>query len=155
MSLVAPDVLVRNARAADLDAIAALEAEAFVVPWKREYFVSEIDAPHRFNRVARQRDGSLAGYLFCSYAAGEIHINKIAVSATHRRRGVATRLMDEVFALAARIRAAEAYLEVRSSNAPAILFYRGLGFVEGGSRKEYYLDGEDARVMLCRFATRS
>lgn len=155
MSLVVPDVLVRNARAADLDAIAALEATSFIVPWKREYFASEIDAPHRFNRVARTREGTLAGYLFCSHAAGEVHVNKIAVGAPYRRRGVATRLMDEVFDLAARISAVEAYLEVRPSNAPAIAFYRQLGFGDAGTRKQYYLDGEDALVMLRRFGVRS
>ncbi len=65
-----------------------------------------------------------------------------------RRRGVASFLMDEVLAFAERERVEEIYLEVRVSNRPARVFYEGLGFREAGRRARYYLDGEDALVMV-------
>ena len=55
-----------------LDAIAELERVSFPVPWKREFFASEVGAAHRYNRVVRAPDGSLAGYVFCAFAGGEI-----------------------------------------------------------------------------------
>jgi ribosomal-protein-alanine N-acetyltransferase len=58
--------------------------------------------------------------------------------------------MDEVFRFADDIRAEEIYLEVRFSNVPARRFYEGLGFAEAGCRPRYYLDGEDALVMVFR-----
>ena len=137
----------RDVRAADLDAVAELERISFPVPWKKEYFASEVGAPHRFNRVVRAPGGVLAGYVFCAFAGGEVHVNKIAVDPSLRRRGIARLLMKEVLDFSARIAAEEIYLEVRPSNAPARNFYEMLGFREVGRRKEYYGDGEDALVM--------
>lgn len=153
MSALLVPIAVHDARVADLDAVTELERRSFPVPWKREYFASEVGAAHRFNRIARGEHGQLVGYAFCAWAAGEIHVNKIAVSEPWRRRGVASRLMAEVLGLADRIAAEEIFLEVRTSNAPARAFYRGLGFVESGRRTAYYLDGEDALVMVKRFRT--
>ncbi len=148
MSALLAPIFVHDVRASDLDAIADLERRAFPVPWKREYFSAEVGAPHRFNRVVRDEKGSLVGYVFCAFAAGEIHVNKIAVEGAWRRRGVARLLMEEVLRLGERIAAEEIYLEVRLSNAAARSFYRVLGFHETGTRRAYYLDGEDALVMV-------
>ncbi len=148
MSALAEAVAVADVRERDLDDVAALERRAFPVPWKRHYFGAEVGAPFRFNRVARGPAGDLAGYVFCAYAGGEIHVNKIATSEAWRRKGIANLLMGEVFDLARRIRATEIYLEVRLSNAPARTFYTKLGFVEAGRRPGYYYDGEDALVMV-------
>jgi ribosomal-protein-alanine N-acetyltransferase len=147
VSALAEAFSVRDARHVDLDAVAALERLSFPVPWKREYFEVEIGAPWRFNRVALSA-GSLAGYVFCAFAGGEVHVNKIAVAPDFRRQGVASALMDDVFAFAARVDAEEIYLEVRLSNRPARTFYTGLAFAEAGRRGKYYLDGEDALVMV-------
>ncbi|MGE5345786.1 MAG: ribosomal protein S18-alanine N-acetyltransferase [Acidithiobacillales bacterium] len=152
MSALARRVDIREARRADLDAVAELERISFPVPWKREYFEVEIGAPFRLNLVARDEKGALVGYVFCAFAGGELHVNKIAVAPGVRRRGLATRLMDAVFAFARELKADEIYLEVRVSNAPARRFYDGLGFAEAGLRPRYYLDGEDALVMVCRLA---
>jgi ribosomal-protein-alanine N-acetyltransferase len=137
----------RDARHADLDAVADLERVSFPIPWKREYFEVEVGAPWRFNRVALS-SGSLAGYVFCAFAGGEVHVNKIAVAPAFRRQGVASALMGEVFAFCARVDAEEIFLEVRFSNTPAQAFYARLGFTEAGRRVRYYLDGEDALVMV-------
>ena len=39
------------ARPEDLDEIVAIERESFLVPWKREFFASEILEPFRYARV--------------------------------------------------------------------------------------------------------
>ncbi len=148
MSALAESVTTREADSLDLDAVAALERVSFPVPWKREYFEVEIGAPHRYNRVAIGPKGDLAGYVFCAFAAGELHVNKIAVADRHRRRGVASLLMDEVLAFAVETRVEEIYLEVRVSNRAARAFYAALTFHEAGRRGRYYLDGEDALVMV-------
>jgi ribosomal-protein-alanine N-acetyltransferase len=148
VSALAESVTTRDAHAVDLDAIAALERAAFPVPWKREYFEVEIGAAHRFNRVAIGPRGDLAGYVFCAFAAGELHVNKIATGEMHRRRGIASYLMDEVLGFARAARVEEVYLEVRVSNRAARAFYAGLGFREAGRRSRYYLDGEDALVLV-------
>jgi ribosomal-protein-alanine N-acetyltransferase len=150
VSAIRKEVFFRDARSSDLDAVAELERISFPVPWKRDYFEVEIGAPYRYNRVVRDERGRLLGYVFCAFAGGELHVNKIAVSPECRRSRLATRLMDEVFGHARAVRAEEIYLEVRVSNAAARLFYEELGFLETGRRARYYLDGEDALVMVRR-----
>lgn len=147
MSALPEPFTIRDARQVDLDAVAALERVSFPIPWKREYFEVEVGAPWRLNRVALS-SGALAGYVFCAFAGGEVHVNKIAVAPEFRRQGVASALMDEVFAFCARVDAEEIFLEVRFSNNPARTFYARLGFAEAGRRGRYYLDGEDALVMV-------
>ena len=78
MSALAEELTIRDVRPADLDAVAELERISFPIPWKREFFASEVGLAYRFNRVARAANGRLAGYVFCAFAAGEIHIHKIA-----------------------------------------------------------------------------
>lgn len=147
MTETLPSLTVRDARPMDLDAVAELERLSFPIPWKREYFATEVGIPHRFNKVARTPQGDLAGYVFCAFAGGEVHVNKIAVAPGWRRQGVARLLMREVLDLSARIEAEEIYLEVRPSNVPARNFYLSLGFRDVGRRAQYYADGEDALVM--------
>jgi len=147
VSALVETLTVRDVRPADLDAVAALERISFPVPWKKEFFASEVGLDHRFNRVGRASDGTLAGYVFCAFAGGEIHVNKIAVDPLYRRRGVARLLMKEVLDFSDRIQAEEIFLEVRPSNVPARNFYVQLGFREVGRRAQYYADGEDALVM--------
>lgn len=155
MSALAEALTLRDARLTDMDAVAELERISFPIPWKREFFASEVGQAHRFNRVVRASGGILAGYVFCAFAGGEIHVNKIAVDPLFRRRGVARLLMKEVLDFSARIEAEEIYLEVRPSNLPARNFYMTLGFREVGRRPQYYADGEDALVMSLFLPARS
>lgn len=76
--------------------------------------------------------GELGGVLIASVMAGyEGHrgwINYLAVAPAERRRGHARRLMDEV---EVRLRASgcpKINLQIRTSNAAAIEFYRKLGY---------------------------
>jgi ribosomal-protein-alanine N-acetyltransferase len=95
---------------------------------------------------ARARQQRLLGYLICSRYADDWHIMNIAVDPTARRRGLATALLEELFARAGRDRAYT--LEVRTSNGPAIALYEKFGFRAAGLRKRYYQDtGEDALIM--------
>lgn len=155
MSALPETLTLRDARLTDMDAVAELERISFPVPWKREFFASEVGQAHRFNRVVRAPGGILAGYVFCAFAGGEIHVNKIAVDPLFRRRGVARLLMKDVLDFSARIVAEEIYLEVRPSNVPARNFYMALGFREVGRRPQYYADGEDALVMSLFLQARS
>ncbi len=76
------------------------------------------------------------------------HIVSIAVLPQFRRRGIATKLMEEALKRLKEIYGVkEVYLEVRVSNLPAIKLYEKLGFVKVRRIKYYYLDGEDAWLM--------
>jgi ribosomal-protein-alanine N-acetyltransferase len=71
----------------------------------------------------------------------------IAVAPEHRRRGVARRLLAELFERAGGD-SARYTLEVRRSNQEAIDLYESEGFRAAGLRPRYYQDnGEDALIM--------
>ena len=69
----------------------------------------------------------------------------IAVASTHRRRGIARKLVEEL------IRQLDAYqltLEVRVSNSGAIALYESLGFRQVGLRKNYYRKPKEDALIL-------
>ena len=72
----------------------------------------------------------------------------VAVADAHRRRGVATGLMERLFEATARDGRRGYTLEVRVSNEAAIHLYERLGFKARGIRRGYYTDNrEDALIM--------
>jgi ribosomal-protein-alanine N-acetyltransferase len=139
------------ARAEHLDEIATIEHESFLVPWKREFFESELSEPYRYARVLVSQDGSvprLGGYLFAVSLYEEFHINKIATDPRVRNRGLGRALLEDALQRARGARANAVTLEVRISNIPAREFYGSYGFREAYRRKAYYQDGEDAFAMV-------
>ena len=143
--------LVVPARAEHLDEIAGIELESFLVPWKREFFQSELSEPYRYARVLSSQDGStprVGGYLFAVSLYEEFHINKIATDPRVRNRGFGRALLEDALARARASRAIAVTLEVRISNIPAREFYDSYGFREAYRRKAYYQDGEDAFAMV-------
>ena len=72
----------------------------------------------------------------------------VAVAEPHRRRGVASGLMERLFEDTSRDGRRGYTLEVRVSNEAAIRLYEGLGFKARGIRRGYYTDNrEDALIM--------
>ncbi len=142
-------VEIAPARRGDVGAVHAIEKESFPSPWRREFFESEIGASGRLNLVAR-RGGAVIGYLFAIWVLDEMHVNKIAVTGSERRRGIADALMAECFAFARANGISSIALEVRRSNHGAQEFYRQLAFQPTHVRPRYYPDGEAAVVMECR-----
>jgi ribosomal-protein-alanine N-acetyltransferase len=139
-------VTIERAAPSDLRAVHALEQRCFPSPWRREFFESELLNEGRFNLVARRND-AIVGYLFAMWFADEMHINKIAVDESVRRRGIALALMQRCTAFAAEHGVTSISLEVRRSNDEAQQFYTFLGFEAEYVRKAYYPDGEAAVVM--------
>ena len=139
--------MLRRATPADVDAVHRLEEECFPAPWRREFFVSEVSAEGRFNLVAK-RGEAIIGYLFAMWLFDEMHVNKIAVIESERRKGIADALMASCFAFARENGVRTISLEVRKSNRIAQDFYRHLDFTSSYVRPRYYPDGEAAVVMV-------
>ena len=134
-----------------LDEITRIESESFLIPWKREFFESELVEPYRYARVLVARDGTIphvAGYLFAVSLYEEFHINKIATDPRVRGQGLGRELLENALAHARAQQATAVTLEVRVSNLPAREFYASYGFREAYRRKAYYQDGEDAFAMM-------
>jgi ribosomal-protein-alanine N-acetyltransferase len=131
----------------DLDAVARLEEEVAPVPWTRRAFANMMAVDPSICLV-REVDGEVAGYLVARLRDGAWYLNNLLVEPCHRRRGVATELVDAYLEGSRLVPSRGHTLEVRVSNAAAIGLYRGLGFRIAGLRPAFYPDNrEDAFVM--------
>lgn len=145
------DYAIGKAGMSDLEAIHRLEVSCFPSPWRRDFFESELLADSRFHLVAR-RDDQLIGYLFAMWFFDEMHVNKIAVAESERRKGIADALMDRCLQFARDNGVNSISLEVRQSNRGAQAFYEHLDFEPTYVRPRYYPDGEAAVVMVRQFS---
>jgi len=137
---------IRRLTYADLPQVVAIERRSFPTPWSLAMFVLELSKPSGIC-LAALHEGRLAGYLICSRYDTVWHVMNVSVDPDHRRRGIASTLLDS---LLERVGDPEAHytLEVRESNAGAIALYDAFGFRSAGVRRRYYQDnGEDARIM--------
>jgi ribosomal-protein-alanine N-acetyltransferase len=140
-------LIIEAATRADVEAIHRIEEVSFPAPWRREFFISELNADGRYNLVAK-KEGVVVGYLFAMWIFDEMHVNKIAVAESERRQGIADALMERCFAFARAREVESISLEVRISNTGAQDFYKQLEFKSSYLRPRYYPDGEAAVVMV-------
>jgi [ribosomal protein S18]-alanine N-acetyltransferase len=132
---------------ADLSDIEAIEQVAYPTPWSRTMFATELAKPSSICLGAFEGE-QLVGYIINSRYVDAWHVMNVAVDPAHRRRGIATRLLERLFELT-RTDGRRGYtLEVRVSNVGAISLYEELGFEQRGLRRGYYTDNrEDALIM--------
>ena len=134
----------------DLEAIERIELSTYPTPWSRSMFAGELAKPSSLSLGAYETDecDRLIAYLVVSRYVDAWHIMNLAVDPLHRRRGVASRLLDELFERTAGDARRGYTLEVRISNEAAIKLYERLGFQSRGVRRGYYTDNrEDALIM--------
>jgi ribosomal-protein-alanine N-acetyltransferase len=136
---------IRPMTEADLDQVMEIERAIFANPWRRSFFLSDINRPQGLSIVAED-EGVILGYAV-AWGTEETHLANLAVSEYERGKGVGSKLLDEVLAFARRSKASSMYLEVRVSNTIARKFYSERGFVPTYLRKGYYENGEDAVIM--------
>jgi ribosomal-protein-alanine acetyltransferase len=134
----------------DVRALAAVERACFDDPWPEPYFVSELFAPGRFQRLLVDADGTLAAYLFTVWQYLDLHVLKVATLPEYRRHGFGRRLMLVAEDHAREMAGESLTLEVRTDNAAAIAMYEALEYELVGRRSGYYTDGTDALVMTKR-----
>lgn len=140
-------------RSVDLDPILAIEQLSFQWPWSRRSFEGELSCRNACSYVVKSaradKGEQIVAYAFLRRVVDELHVLKIAVTPSQRRRGIATWFLNHCFTMGAQQGANSVYLEIRLSNITAIKFYEKLGFREIGRRSNYYPDSkEDALVMM-------
>ncbi|MGI8749303.1 MAG: ribosomal protein S18-alanine N-acetyltransferase [Thermoleophilaceae bacterium] len=141
---------IRRLTYAHLPQVIAVERRAFTTPWSLAMFVLELSKPSGIC-LAAIRGERLVGYLVCSRHDTMWHLMNVAVDDRLRREGIATMLLEHLFATADG--PGEQYtLEVRPSNAEGIRLYEGFGFRDAGRRRGYYHDNREDAVIMWRTA---
>jgi len=130
---------VRTATQADLPAIAAIQAAS---PEASQWD----PASHLgYDCVVAEAEGAVVGFLVTRQVApGEREILNLAVHPSHRRQGVARRLLKITLESGPGMW----FLEVRASNFGAISLYKTMGFWHAGQRNGYYHDPPEPAIVM-------
>ena len=123
-----------------------------------EYFFESLlsEMPESF--IVAEYENNVVGYIMCKLEFGfsnfrklgfvkKGHVVSISLLEQHRGKNIGKALMIEGINGVASRKGDEIYLEVRTSNLPAISMYEKLGFQTKSLLKSYYRDGEDANLM--------
>lgn len=134
----------------DLDALLAIEVQAYEFPWTRGNFIDSLAAGHAAWWL-REGNGPMIGYFLAMRGVEEMHLLNLTVSPPQQGRGHAVWMLDRLCEIARGEGAAQLWLEVRPSNQRARRLYERYGFAEVGLRRGYYPAArglrEDALVM--------
>jgi ribosomal-protein-alanine N-acetyltransferase len=142
------NVELRRLEARDLDTVEVIERASYPTPWSRSMFAAELRKPSALALGAYAESGDLVGYAFVSRYVDAWHVMNVAVAPEHRCQGIATELLQRLFAVTSADQRRGYTLEVRVSNTDAIRLYERLGFQSRGIRRGYYTDNrEDALIM--------
>ncbi len=123
-----------------------------------EYFFESLlrEMPESF--IVAEYENDVVGYIMCKLEFGfsnfrkqgflkKGHVVSISLLEQHRGKNIGKALMIEGINGVASRKGDEIYLEVRTSNLPAISLYEKLGFQTKSVLRSYYRDGEDANLM--------
>jgi len=130
----------------DLEEVMKIERVSFKLPWKRSYFLYDMNRPNAYCLVAKE-ENRIIGYSVAWKIEDQIHLANIAVHPQERRKGVGSQLLKAILEIGKEVRCQKIFLEVRKSNIQAQNFYRKFGFVHTLTQKGYYHDGEDALLL--------
>ena len=96
----------------------------------------------RYNIYEEYFENIFAGYLITYDNVDSLDIFEIAVDKNFRKKGIASKLLNRIND------ERKILLEVSEKNKVAINLYKKNGFKMISRRKNYYLDGSDAIVMI-------
>ena len=138
----------------DVDQVHMLEQIAFSMPWSRQDFVDMVENKDALYLVVEDDvcPGKVIACCGMRSIVGEGDISNVVVHPDYRKRGIASRMLEELIRRSDTEYGVEAYtLEVRKSNTDAINLYQRLGFAQEGIRKNFYEKPvEDAIIMWKR-----
>jgi [ribosomal protein S18]-alanine N-acetyltransferase len=141
----------RPLRLADLAYVAALEAQIHAAPWTMGNFRDALAAG--YSARVGERDFRIVAYGVLMLAPGEAQILNLSVVPDARREGLGRTLLRLFVEDARNLHVEQLFLEVRTSNVPAIRLYESEGFAPVARRVDYYPGAspdaprEDAIVM--------
>lgn len=118
--------------------------------WSVKEFTSLLQGPgvHAMMVLKQQKP---AGFVLWREAADEAEILTICILPSYRTKGMASRLLKNIFDKAKSHGIRKFFLEVNENNNPAVMLYEKNSFEIVGRRKDYYGDKgaekQDALIM--------
>ena len=131
----------------DLKEVYEIEKQTNPSPWSKENFFSSYEVGHK--SLVCRIDNVIVGFIIFSVINKEMHLLNIAVHTEHQKKGIGSLLMETMLKQASVMGVLKVYLEVRSKNEKAILFYKKYNFIKDAVRVNYYTgkNSDDAVLM--------
>jgi len=116
-----------------------------------ESFINDVLSGNTVYRVFGSfENGLLTGFLILSVVSDEAEIIQVAVKNGFSRLGIGSSLVKDAVFFSMHNGVSEIFLEVRTSNEPAVRTYLKNGFEKVGARKSYYSDPVEDAVIMSR-----
>jgi ribosomal-protein-alanine N-acetyltransferase len=146
------DIRLGLARPQDAPSLALMSRDLIEAGLGWEYRperMSELIGARETVTLVAQDCGRCVGFAVMTFGEERAHLVLLAVRPTHRRRGVASRMIAWLMDSAAAAGTASIHLELIDDNAAARAFYRANGFTETLRLPGYYR-GRKAAVRMVR-----
>ena len=124
------------------------QTEFQTTSWHFDQFQTEIENANSVAYVATNDKAEVVGFLNLLVLPDEITILNIATKDEFKRKGIANMFMQQIKQLASHKQIKKIFLEVETTNHPAISFYQNHNFKVLRERKNYYSDGTSCFDMM-------
>ena len=132
----------------DLDAIMVIEPQIYPYPWTRGNFSDSLNSGYSAWVLAEREQ--IIAYALMMMVLDEAHLLNLSVAKSYQKQGLGRLLLEHMLQIAKNHRAANMFLEVRTSNISAIALYENIGFNEMAIRRGYYpaANGREDAVLM-------
>jgi ribosomal-protein-alanine N-acetyltransferase len=140
--------VIRSLGNADAAAVTEILREAReAASWSEEALRGTVEL-HGVSAYVSERGGTISGIVIGRRVLDEAEVLNLAVRESDRRQGEGRALVKRLLEKFTEQGVTRVFLEVRESNARAIAFYGGLGFLAVGARKDYYQAPNEAASVM-------
>ena len=130
----------------DIPLVLTIERLVYDSPWSQAKFTDSLSNPKTLSSLLII-DEQVLGYFVATHSPDSIDLLNICIHPKHQYQGLGTQLFDCLIKRLQALSLNTIFIEVRASNKSALLFYQKLGFNLIDSRKKYYSNGEDAKIL--------
>lgn len=120
----------------DLDEVMRIEPQIYSHPWTRGNFLDSLRSG--YSAWILQKSDEIVGYSLLMMIMDEAHLLNLSIAKNYQKQGLGRYLLEHMMQMARNHKALNMFLEVRTSNIPAIALYENVGFNEMAIRRNYY-----------------
>lgn len=125
----------------------AIETAAHTHPWSKQQFTASLEDRNTSATLILMND-EIVGYVWCLSGVEQADLLNICIKPKCQGIGLGQTLLSYLLEQLGTQGIQQLFLEVRETNHTAIRFYQQMGFTQIDTRKKYYSNGDDAKIML-------
>lgn len=143
------NIIIKEMTLSDLYEISKYLTTDFDDFWNVTILESELKNEFSKYIIAKLND-EIVGFAGVIDTVDQLEITNIVVKKNFRKKGIGSKLLENLIMLAKEAGKEKISLEVNSTNLPAIKLYEKNGFKNVGFRKKYYNNKDNAEIMTLK-----